>query len=75
MMVRMEFAFGLLVEGDFAMSAENDLPRKPIMPASFRRKAASDEGEDRFGKEAVDVFGSFEGAGGFGEFGGNGDLR
>lgn len=70
-----EFTFDLLVEGDFAMGAENDLPEKADHAGFFEREAACDEGENRFGKEVIDVFGSFEGAGGFEEFGGDGHLR
>jgi hypothetical protein len=51
------------------------LPEKADHAGFFEREAACDEGENRFGKEVIDVFGSFEGAGGFEEFGGDGHLR
>ena len=68
-------AVDILVKDDFAMSAENDLSEEANHAGFFEREATCDEGEHRFGEEAVDVFGSLERAGGFGEFGGDGDFR
>jgi hypothetical protein len=68
-------AVDILVKDDFAMGAENDLSEEADHAGFFEGEATGDEGENRFGKEVIDVFGSFEGAGGLGEFSGDGDLR
>ena len=72
---RTEFALDLLVEGDFAVGAKNDLSEETDHARLFVGEATGDEREDRFGKQAVDVGWSCEGAGGFGEFGGDEGLR
>ena len=64
-------AVDILVKDDFAVSAENDLSKEADHAGLFVRNATGDEGEKRFGKEAVDVFRRFEGVRGFGEFRGD----
>jgi hypothetical protein len=51
--LRLGFAADAILEGDFAMGAEQDLAEKTDHAGCFVGEAAIDEGENRFGKEAV----------------------
>jgi hypothetical protein len=57
-----------MVEGDFALGAEEHLPEVAEDGGFARGEAVFGEGEEDFCQDAVDVFGRLERAGGPGEF-------
>jgi hypothetical protein len=72
---RVEFAADGFLKSDFAVSAEDDLSEEADHAGLLAGEAALDEGENRFGKEAVNVCGRVEGARSLGEFRSDGGLR
>jgi hypothetical protein len=63
------FLANFLVEGDFALAALEDLAKIGVGAGFLGSEAPLDAEEGDLGEEIVDLLGSGERAGGFGEFG------